>query len=137
MMKTNAIIHGIHLSTHVESPTAVRNLAVTITASNSITIEWDPPLRTGEGFYYVVEYSNPDDISMYNRHTDNFTDPSNCNCYTVDNLRSYSSYIIRVSVHNHVSDQDEENADQRVMEVSQRTKEGRKICMCKWKTAIL
>jgi len=66
------IIHDLHLSPHLEPPTTVRNLAVTITASNSITIEWDPPLRTGDGFYYVVEYSNPDDISMYNRHTNNF-----------------------------------------------------------------
>ena len=114
MMKTDAIIHDIHLSAHVEPPTAVRNLNVTITASNSITIEWDPPLRTGEGFYYVVEYSNPDEISMYNRHTNNFTDPSHCNCYTVDNLRADTSYVIRVSVHNCVSDQDEENTDQRI-----------------------
>ena len=128
-MKTESIIHDIHLSAHVEPPTAVHNLAVTNTASNSITVEWDPPLRTGEGFYYVVQYSNPDDISMYNNHTNNFTDPSNCNCYTLDNLRADTSYVIRVSVHNRVSDQDEENADQRVVEVSRRTTEGRKICM--------
>jgi len=128
-MKTDAIIHDIHLSAHVEPPTAVRNLAVTNTASNSITIEWDPPLRTGEGFYYVVQSSNPDDISMYNNHTNNFTDPSNCNCYILDNMIADTSYVIRVSVHNRVSDQDEENAGQRVVEVSGRTTEGRKICM--------
>jgi len=109
----------------IEPPTAVRNLRVTDTTSNSITLQWDPPFRTGrQDYYYVVEYSDPDDIARYIRHnTNNLTSTF----YTLDHVRSVTTYLIRVSVHNSVSDQDAQNADRRVVEIYARTEEGRKI----------
>ena len=110
-----------------EPPTAVRHLKVTVTTSNSITIEWERPLRIGRpDFYYLVEHSDPDDISRYIRHSnDNITATS----YIVDGLRPNTSYIIRVSVHNSVSDEDRSNADERIVEINNHTREGRKLRM--------
>lgn len=77
-------------------------------------------------FYYVVEFSDPDYIANYIRHSNSdLTDTF----YTLDHMRPFTSYTIRVSVHNRVSDQDEQNADDRTVETYARTKEGCKICI--------
>ena len=93
----------------------------------TITIEWEPPLTGSPVFYYVVEHSDPDDILRNILRTKNLT----ANSYILDRMRAFTTYIIRVSVRNSVSDQDAQNAAQRIMEISNRTKEGRKIPMCK------
>jgi len=77
--------------------------------------------------YYVVEHSDPDDISMYILRTRDLTATS----YTLDHMRPVTTYIIRVSVRNSVSDQDPQNAARRIVGIDTRTKEGRKISMCK------
>ena len=106
---------------HTEPPTAMSNLRVTRTTSTSITIRWTP-VRTGRpDYYYVVEHSDPDDISKYIHQ-----DEVKSNRYVLDNLRADTIYIIRVSVHNGVSDQDPENADDRMVTIRARTTEGRK-----------
>ena len=94
------------------------NLRVTRTTITSITVRWTP-VRTGRpDYYYVVEHSDPDDISKYIHQ-----DEVKSNRYVFDNLRPGTVYIIRVSVHNGVSDQDSENADDRIVEVDARTRE--------------
>ena len=108
-------------------PTAVHNLRVTVITSDVITIKWEPPLVGNPVFYYVVEHSDPDDISKYILRTENLTATS----YILDRMRSFTTYIIRVSVRNNVSDQDPQNAAQRTVEIFARTKQGRKICICK------
>ena len=105
---------------HTEPPTAMSILRVIRTTSTSITIQWDLPVRTGKpDYYYVIEYSDPDDISKY-IHQDEVKN----NRYVLNNLRADTIYIIRVSVHNGVSDQDSENAHTRIVEVDARTREG-------------
>jgi len=101
-------------------PTAVRNLRVTVITSDAITIEWDPPLVGNPVFYYVVEHSDPDDISKYVLRTENLIATS----YVLDRMRSFTTYIIRVSVRNSVSNQDPQNAAQRTVEIDARTKQG-------------
>ena len=109
---------------HTGPPTAARNLQVTHSTSTNITVQWDPPVRTGRpDYYYVIEYSDPDDASIYNRHN---KDDVKGTRYTLDNLRADTIYIIQVSVHNGVSDQDSENADERIVQINARTMEGRK-----------
>ena len=109
---------------HTGPPTAARNLNVTHSASTSITIQWDPPIRTGRpDYYYVIEYSDPDDASIYHRHNE---DGVKGNSYTLDKMRPDTIYIIRVTVHNGVSNQDSENAIDRMVSVKGHTAEGRK-----------
>ena len=84
-----------------------------------------PPL-VGKSVFYVVEHSDPDDIIKYIRH--NKEDLRNTT-YTLDGMRSDTTYIIRVSAHNCVSDLDKQNARGRTVEINNRTKEGRKIRM--------
>jgi len=110
---------------YIGPPTAVHNLRVTGTTNTTITIEWEPPLEGNPVFYYMVEHSDPDDISKYILHTENLTATS----YVLDRMRPVTTYIIRVSVHNIVSDQDPQNAAQRTVEIDARTKQGRKICI--------
>ena len=116
------------LCVHTEPPTAVRNLTVTDITSNTITIEWEAPVRTGRpDFYYVVENSDPDDISILIRHSNNELKDTS---YIVDGLRPDTKHIIRVSVHNGVSDLDVKNADERRVVINARTEEGRKkLCI--------
>ena len=94
------------------------------TTSTSITIAWEDPEDVGRpDYYYVIEYSDPDDASIYHRHNENGIQGNN---YTLDNLRPYTIYIIRVTVHNGVSNQDPENANDRMVSVKGHTAEGRK-----------
>ena len=122
---TNAIT--CELCLYTGPPTAVRNLRVTVITSDVITIKWEPSLVGNPVFYYVVEHSDPDDISKYILRTENLIATS----YVLDRMKSFTTYIIRVSVRNNVSDQDPQNAAQRTVEIFARTKQGRKICICK------
>ena len=118
------------LYVHTEPPTAMSNLRVTRTTITSITVRWTPVRTRRLDYYYVVEHSDPDDISKYIHQ-----DEVKSNRYVLDNLRPDTVYIIRVSVHNGVSDQDSENADDRIVEVDACTREGCKhapsvTCFC-------
>ena len=109
---------------HTEPPTAVRNLTVVDTTSTSVTIVWEDPEDVGRpDYYYVIEYSDPDDASIYHRHNE---DGVKGNSYTLDKMRPDTIYIIRVTVHNGVSNQDSENAIGRMVSVKGHTAEGRK-----------
>jgi len=111
--------------THTGPPTAVRNLRVVYTTSTSINIEWDLPLITGRpDFFYNVEYSDPTDISMYIQH--NLERITNTTTYSVTGLQPVTIYIIRISVHNGVSENDGINDDERRRQVSNATLEGGK-----------
>ena len=91
---------------------------------------WEDPEVTGRpDFYYIIEYSDPDDASIYHRHN---KDGVKGNSYTLDNLRPDTIYIIRVSVHNGVSDQDSENTDDRMVDIKAHTTEG-----CKYTVYII
>ena len=58
---------------------------------------------------------------------DNLVDQGSTVSYEVTGLVHFTSYILRVSVHNGVSDLDPDGADGRVSEVTAMTEEARKF----------
>ena len=85
---------------------------------------WEDPKVVGRSdYYYIIEYSDPDDASIYHRHNKGDIKGNN---YTLSNLRADTIYIIQVSVHNGVSTQDFKNACDRMVTIRARTTEGRK-----------
>ena len=109
-----------------EPPTAVRNLRVSSKTNTSITIQWEPPSITGRSdYYYNVEYSDPQNISIYEQHNqERISDTTTM--YDVTGLEPITTYIIRISVHNEVSGNDGQNDDERRQQVSDTTLEGGK-----------
>ena len=119
MLLSLECVQGIHNKTSlficpVEPPSAPRNLI--LTAQNySITINWSSPTETGgrSDLYYQVEYSDPDNLG-------NFTEivylDGESTSHTFTALRPYTSYCIRVSAHNGVSDQDPDRSQSRMIE---------------------
>ena len=104
-----------------EPPSAPCNLRLT-EQNTSITVRWSSPTETGgrSDLYYQVEYSDPDVpgtfIARYTRSTR----------YTINNLVPHTSYCIRVSAHNGVSDQDFDRSQGRMIEECTRTDEDSK-----------
>lgn len=104
-------------------PTAVRNLRVIDTTTTSFGIQWDVPLVTGRpDYFYNVEYSNPNNILQYIQH--NQRKITNTSIYPVTGLRPFTTYVIRVSVHNGVSGSDSANDAKRRLQISHTTMEG-------------
>ena len=107
-----------------EPPSAPRNLRLT-EETTSIAVRWSSSTETGgrSDLYYQVEYSDPDDpgtfIARYTRSTSN----------TITGLEPHTSYCIRVSAHNGVSDQDPDRSLSRMVEECTRTDEGSKYSM--------
>ena len=112
-------------------PTTITNLIVTGTASTTITVRWNRPTITGRGdYYYVVEYTDPDEVgAVYIQDNSRLVNGNTQVTYTVDGadgsgLQADTEYIVRVSVHNGVSDLDGENKDDRRQQVQVTTPEG-------------
>ena len=105
-----------------EPPSTPRNLRLTVQPT-SIAVTWLPSTETGgrSDLYYQVEYSDPDVpgifIAGYTRSVS----------YTINGLEPHTSYCIRVSAHNGVSDQDPDS--RMVEEECTRTNEDSKYCM--------
>lgn len=132
-MMSNNFTHPNHFSCpHLNSmenilcagpPTAVHNLRVVSTTTTSISIQWDLPLVTGRpDYFYNVEYSSPDDILQYIQH--NQEKITTTRIYHVTGLQPFTTYVIRVSVHNGVSGNDSANDAARRIQISQTTLEG-------------
>jgi len=108
-----------------EPPTAVRNLRVSSKTNTSITIQWDPPSTTGRSdYYYIVEYSDPNNMSKYVQH--NQERVTETTMYNVTGLQPVTTYIIRISVHNGVSGNDSQNDDDRRQLIIDTTLDGSK-----------
>ena len=113
-------------------PTTITNLTVTGTTSTTITVRFKRPTITGRSdYYYVVEYSDPDGVGEEYIQDNNsrLVNGNNQVTYTVagadsSGLQANTEYIVRVSVHNGVSDLDGENADDRRQQVQVTTPEG-------------
>ena len=71
-------------------------------------------------------YSDPDRIGEFITDNDSLTSSSTIVHYTVSGLIPLTSYIVRVTTHNAVSDQDP-NIQLRMCEISNMTLEGGKI----------
>ena len=107
-----------------EPPSAPRNLRLT-EQTTSITVTWSPSTETGgrSDLYYQVEYSDPDVLGTFiARYTQSTS-------YTITGLEPHTSYCIRVSAHNGVSDQDPDRSLSRMIEECTTTDEGSKYSM--------
>ena len=95
------------------------NLIDTSNTSTSLSVEWSTPEYLGErdDLYYTVEYSDPDNVGVMlpmQCGKDCLTDTS---C-TVTGLRPATTYVVRVTAHNGVSDQDAGGALARQKEIT-------------------
>ena len=107
-----------------EPPGVCTDLQVTARANTTIAIRWRAPTTTGrDDFFYRILHSDPDNIGRFKRTANNVTDTVT---FTVTGLDPNTPYIIVVTTHNGVSDQDMENSDSRMCEVSTMTLEGGK-----------
>ena len=75
--------------------------------STAINVSWTRPTTTGRpDFFYRVQYSDPNNVGQFITVNDNLRDSGNEVTYTVSGLVPFTNYIVRVSTHNGVSDQD-------------------------------
>ena len=83
--------------------------------STDVKVEWKRPNLTGRAdFYYRVYYRELTSFSgiTLGRYVNN----SDYVDYTIGGLRPSTQYVIRITVHNGVSDQDVENEQSRMCE---------------------
>ena len=113
---------------HSAPPSHVQGLQTTTVTSTSVTVRWIRPEVTGRpDFYYTLQYSDPDNIGAFLRTNPlRIVNSALSVSHTVTGLQPYTTYTIRVTSHNGVSDQDTENAALRVVTIQVRTLEGGK-----------
>ena len=104
-------------------PGRVTALEVIAKTDTTITVSWQRPTLTGRrDYFYRVFFSSL--LGRLSLARDSLEDRWSRVEFTVDGLIPNTLYIIRVTTHNGVSDQDLDNALSRVAEVSSRTAEG-------------
>ena len=102
----------------LEPPIEVRNLEVVSSTNTTITLRWTRPLITGRSdFFYRVFYSDPNSIGDFISSEDNLVTNSGTVTYEVTGLVPFTSYILQVTTHNGVSDQDPDNSHLRIQDI--------------------
>ena len=92
--------------------------------STAITVSWTQPTTTGRpDFFYRVQHSDPNNVGQFIRVNDNLRDHGNEVTYAVSELVPFTNYIVRVTTHNGVSDQDPDS-HLRQCQVTSMTREG-------------
>ena len=94
-----------------------------------MTVRWTIPEVTGRpDFYYTLQYSDPDNIGEFLPPNPMMIVNSALSVsHTVIGLQPYTTYTIKVTSHNGVSDQDTENAALRMVDIQVRTREGGRL----------
>ena len=97
-------------------PLNLRNISNT---STSIGVEWSGPEYLGErsDLYYTVEYTDPDNVGVMLEARCGGGCLTETSCI-VTGLRPATRYVIRVTAHNGVSDQDAGGALARLKEIT-------------------
>ena len=110
-------------------PGPIQDLRTTTVTSTSLTVRWTRPKVTERSdFYYTLQYSDPDNIGEFLPAIPSMIVNSALSVsHTITGLRPYTTYTIRVTSHNGVSDQDTENAALRIVTIQVRTLEGGKL----------
>ena len=90
----------------------------------TVVVTWRRPTVTGRpDYFYRVEVSDPERVNAFNEHNSNLVNGNIQPTYSVSPLVPHTSYVIRVSVHNGISDQDPDG-HLRICEVEVMTLEG-------------
>ena len=107
----------------------MQGLQTTTVTSTSVTVRWTRPEVTGRtDFYYTLQYSDFDNIGKLLPAVPSMIVNSALSVsHIVTGLQPYTTYTIRVTSHNGVSDQDTENAALRIVSIQVRTLEGGKL----------
>ena len=104
-------------------PTAVRNLGVESSSETEVVVRWDAPDEPGRtDYYYSVSRSIPGDLINFQTLNDRLKNTASTVTFVVTNLVPFTAYIIRVSVHNGVSQNN--SANDQLREVTASTNEG-------------
>ena len=104
------------------------NLRKTRSTDSSLSVSWNHPSSDGErnDLYYRVQYSDPDRVGVMIEAECVSGCLTGTSC-TVSGLRPATRYVVRVSAHNGVSDQDEGGALARMKEVTLETDAAREL----------
>ena len=114
---------------HSAPPGPVRDLRTTEITSTGVTIRWTRPEVTERpDFYCTLQYSDPDNVGVFlPANPMRIVNSALSVSRTIAGLQTYTTYTIRVTSHNGVSDQDTENAALRIVTIQVRTQEGGKL----------
>ena len=94
--------------------------------ATTVNIRWNRPAIIGRpDYFYSVDVSDPDRVHAFVEDNSNYRDTRVRPTYSVSPLVPHTSYVIRVSVHNGVSDQDPDG-HLRTCDVNVMTREGGK-----------
>lgn len=111
-----------------EPPGACTNLQVITRTDTTVTVRWSRPATTGRSdFFYRIFHSDPENLGQFKLTRDHMINHSRAVTFTVTDLVPNTPYIVRVSTHNGVSDQDVDNFESRICKISAMTMEGGKI----------
>ena len=82
------------------------------------SVQWERPANVGreDDYYYVVEYSK--DVGVVITSIGYLRDTGNIVTHIIRGLNPGTIYVITISVHDGVSDQDIENADKRKVRIN-------------------
>ncbi|CAI8036631.1 Ephrin type-A receptor 4-B [Geodia barretti] len=101
-----------------QPPSSPRNLVKTGSTAESLSVSWTAPEYSGgrSDLYYRVHYSDPDNVGiLLESHCTQCHTGTSC---TISGLRPATVYVVQVSAHNGVSDQDEGGALARMTEIT-------------------
>ena len=102
-------------------PTAVRNLILVSSTDTGLVVSWEAPEEPGRtDYYYTVSRSVPSSLGAFKTVEDHLINGQATVTFSLTNLIPFTDYIIRVSVHNGVSQSD----CLRIQEIATRTVEG-------------
>ena len=105
------------------------NLHATRVNETFVVVNWSHPEYLGErtDLYYIVEISDPDNVGQMVEVMN--CDPNNAclkkNSCNITSLQPATTYVIRVTAHNGVSDQDRGGALARQKEITVKTDNAR------------
>lgn len=102
---------------HTEPPSNPIDIQKERSTESSISFSWSSPTDLGcrDDLYYTVEYSDPDNVGVMLLADCGSTCLTDTHC-TINNLQPATTYAIRVTAHNGVSDQDRNGELARIFE---------------------
>ena len=127
-MPTLICNHLPYLPSMIEPPFAPDNCEIISVTDTTVQLSCDAPLYSGgrSDLYYTVQYSDPDNVGQNIMATD--TACMNQTSFTITGLRPFTTYVIIVTAHNGVSDQDEDRILARMVQKRITTNISRKLC---------